>query len=855
MTGQLDQALQRVIAQLQMTRPTNQPKGLGHKTSENRVFHPKLSAEASTDQPTHHQHPKMQVHSKPSSGRRQTRSKSNLTALSPLPLVDTKQHSTTAVTPDRRNINKENKKTNQKTTEEPTTDIHTEKTTVTTHYTNEKNTKNNTNNNNDKTMEKNNTNNNQDGNEQNTDGHTEEETQPTTKNQTNHDDTTTTVNNEPGSNSEAGTPTAKNPYLQPKTGTKRPPSPEPKTLIHLHVAVNHHQNPQIESTLPRLTEQAMKTHLNEVFFHHSKREEPMWLQVHSVDFLETKQSGSRQFRSDNQTRSTKGSGHTSTFHVTLSPAPANDVFDTEIFTEQGLRFVLQMWHKHHNDDFVYDEFDSQTVLRPGTKQSNPTINPRWDQINVYQPACNNRTSDTFGIVVGVPAQTIKHRRAALDLTGDIQNTLTPHLPRKLNYLDFFNHVGYRSGTFSGELKNKQRGQVPAIYITASSRNNFEALLRSYNAYQAANRNTELKWNHNNIQIIPMPTSQANRTATLEALKDIDQFFGACVRIKLKPINPEATDGDWKRLRHLREFVAVFPEFNNEDPDTQYYTLYLRKTPDTHLLTTNTIRQHPDFPENILLPTLAAVAATPPRQQTTNQDPTTPSSSSHTNKLLAFTNRLLRRKHNNLEDNTDETDADVPTTPTTKPKNPNSPPTNKRSASAMQPTDEEASDPYDDGTDWTPVAAQTNQNHFADQTSQNEDSKPPAKRNQFAALAEQTEDEQNNDDLMDTEESDDHSRALIGSDDNLDPGEGDNEFSATTMQEIELIFKYVAHNNPSRIEEMRQFLERTKSFTNDTDAQDAWRFAQTLVQSGNPNIADSRTSHVVPHEDRAKGLHE
>ena len=612
---QLEQALQRVTAAMKMTLPPpNRTTRHSHKTSENSVFHPKPRPEAIANQTKHHP-PTMQVHSKPSAGRRPNRS-ANTTALGPIPLVTTKlPNNITAITPDRPNKNKENQKTNKNNTENKST---------TTHNTDE-NTQ--TNQNHYKTLDN--------KQEQENNVHNNKETQPTTNKTNNHNDAADSDDKNPPNNNDQGTPRA-NPYLQPKGETKRPPSPEPKTLIHLHVAINHHPNPQVESTLPRLTEQALKTHFNEVFFHHSKREEPMWLQVHSVDFLETKQSGTRSFRHNNQHGSHKGGGHTSTFHVTLSPAPANDVFDSEIFIEQGLRFVLQMWHKHHNDDFVYDEFDSQTVLPPGTKQSNPTINPRFDQINVYHPACNNRKSDTFGIIVGVPAQTIKHRRAALDLTSDIQNTLTPHLPRKLHYMDLFNHIGCRTGTFSGELKNKQKGQVPAIYVTASTRNNFEALLRSYKAYMAANRNSEMKWNKNNIQLIPMPTSQPNRTATLEAIKDIDQFFSACVRIKLKPINPEATDGDWKQLRQLREFVAVFPEYNNEDPDAQYYTLYLRKTPDTHMLTTNTIRQFTDFPTNILLPTLAAVTASPPRQPTNNQDPTTPTSSSHTNRLVAFT---------------------------------------------------------------------------------------------------------------------------------------------------------------------------------------------------------------------------
>ena len=166
---------------------------------------------------------------------------------------------------------------------------------------------------------------------------------------------------------------------------------------------------------------------------------------------------------------------------------------------------------------------------------------------------------------------------------------------------------------------------------------------------------------------------------------------------------------------------------------------------------------------------------------------------------------------------------------------------------MHPTEDEESDPYEDGTDWTTVAAQTNS--YAPHPEE-EDSKPAAKRNQFAPLTDQEDDEQSTVDRMDTDDSDDHSRALIASDDNLENDE--HEFSATAMQEIELIFKYVAHNNPSRLDEMRKFLENTKSFTNDTDAQDAWRFAQSLVQTSNSTVADSRTGHVVPHANWAKG---
>ena len=666
-------------------------------------------------------------------------------------------------------------------------------------------------------------------------------------------------------NDDAQTNTAaspSNPYRTLRQPQKRAPSPEPAMLIHLHVMVNHNPNPQAESALPRLTEQAVKDHLNQVFFHHSKREEPMWLQVHKVEFIETKQAGRPSFRQNDQQRQRNNNGHVSSFHVTLSPAPANDAFDTEVFREQGLRCVLQMWHRHKNDDFSHDDFGDPSILRNGTPQSNPTTNPRWDQYNVYLPANNNRTSDTFGMVVGIPAQAIKHRRAAQDLTAAIQHSLRAHLPRKLDWTAFFDHIGCRSGTFSGELKSKQRGQVPVVYITASSRANFELLLRSYNAFTAANRDTDITWQDNKIQLIPMPKTQTNRTTTLETIKDIDQFFGSSVKIRLRPINTEATDGDWKQLKTMDEYIAVFPEYDNEDPDPIYYTLIMRKTPDTHHLTTNTIRTHPGFPTNILLPTLAAVAATPPRQPSTNQD--TPTSSTHTNRLIAFADRLLRRKTNSAEDHNHQ-----PTT-STRARNtpPGTPPPTKRTATHFSDDgNDDDEDPYNDGTDWTQVATNMDHSHqynrLAHKPAQNDDRKPPAQQNSFSALAEDEHSHNNKrhhdeDDVdrMETEEDNDdaHSQSLIPPDD-LDDNEAHPQYSAPTGHEIALIMQYVRNNKPSRTAEMRKYLQQTKSFANDTDAEDAWRYAQSLVQTSSSSVAGSRTGHVVPHATWAKEQNE
>ena len=630
----------------------------------------------------------------------------------------------------------------------------------------------------------------------------------------------------------------------------------------------------MEATLPRLTEKSLKKHLNDVFAHHRKLEEPMWLQVHSVDFIETKLSATRNTRGQQESPSRARGGHTSTFHVTLSPAPENDAFDSDVFNEQGLRFICQMWHRHHNDDFLYDEWGDQCLLRSGTAQSNPTINPRYDQVNVYQPACNNRNSDTYGIIVGTPAQAVKHRRAFINLAAAIQSCLTPHLPKKLQGMDFFNHIGCRAGTFSGELKTKQRGQVPVVYLAASSRNNFETLLRSYNAFRAANRNTEILWIDNKIQILPMPKNQTTRTTTLEALKDIDQFYGSCVKIRLRPINIEATDEEWEQLQEIEEYVGLFPEYEHVDPDPESFTLYLRKTPDTHHLTTNTIRQHPGFPANILLPTLAAVAATPPSRNNNNNnnERTSPPSSSHTNRLLEFTDNLLRRNNHTNHNQQEQEDPDRPATSPTRTRDspPGTPPPNKRSApSSHQIADDDDDDPYADGTDWNTVAntayslVQTPTRQ--QDTEHNNDSKPPARHNTFAPLQEDeatdnndhlsasdnNEEEEDDAEMLDAD-SDDLSRSLLPQEEDDDPG---HHFSAPTGNEIDLIKKYVRHNNPSRLPELQQYLQHTTSFSNDTDAQDAWHFAQSLVQTGNASVADSRIGHGDPHAAWAKAPNE
>ena len=410
-------------------------------------------------------------------------------------------------------------------------------------------------------------------------------------------------------------------------------------------------------------------------------------------------------------------------------------------------------------------------------------------------------------------------------------------------------IGCRAGVFSGELKSKQRGQVPVIYIAASSRLNFESLMRSYNAHQTTNQNQELCWFDNCIQLLPMPKTQAARTTTLEALKDLDQHFNACVKIRLRPINLEATEEDWDQLAAMEEFAGLFPEYANADPDPESYTLYLRRTPDTHHLNATSIRQHENFPDNILLPTMAAMAASPPRPLDAN-NPHSPSTGSHTNRLVAFTTRILRRRanqtdrtHNEDTEPTDEEQSRGDTRTRTSP--PGTPPPNKRPW-------QDNNDPYDDRTNWQEVVA--NSPHLRSpphETTGEDNTKPTANNNQFSPLAEKRNDTEHSDDeaefdddAMETEEGTDGSQPLIDDDTDIPQ-------SGATANEMETIANYVRTHNPSRLPDIQRYLHDIRSFCTDQDAQDAWDYAQSLIETDDPTVAGPRTGHVVPHDDQGQ----
>ena len=344
-------------------------------------------------------------------------------------------------------------------------------------------------------------------------------------------------------------------------------------------------------------------------------------------------------------------------------------------------------------------------------------------------------------------------------------------------------------------------------------------------------------------------------SNLGGVEDLDQFHNSCVKIRLRPINIEATHGNWDRLAAMEEFAALFPEYAHGDPDPESYTVYLRRTPDTHHLNASTIRQHQGFPENILLPTMAAVAASPPRPSGNNNNNNNPPTNSHTNRLLAFANSILHRRPTAAEtvneDNPDDENHSH-TTGETRNRNspPGTPPPNKRPAQSW--SDNE--DPYDDGTNWQHVVAaspylRSPPTEPNDNSDDNDNVKPPATTNQFAPLADTNQDHNHTDDddsdnAMETEEegetTDGGSQPLLGTD-------SDNQQSGATADEMETIVNYVRTHNPSRLPDIQRYLHNIRSFSTDQDAQDAWDYAQSLLQAGPPTVAGTRTGHVDPHE--------
>ena len=683
------------------------------------------------------------------------------------------------------------------------------------------------------------------------------------------DNTQDTAENQDGTNDtmEATTETTFNPY---RATPKRPTTTDPPATIHLTLVVRHKANHQEESRLPRVTETTLKQHIHRVLQHHRCREEPMMLEMHRIEFLETKQPPRNSNNRNNNNNERGGRGYTSSFHLTLRPAPINDAFDTEVFQEQGIRFVTQMWHKHHRDDFRNDNHGLQQILRHGSPQSNPTVNPRYKDIDIYAPACNNRTCETHGIIVGIPASAIKHKRGYIDLTDAIHDQLLGFLPTHLQMSDdFHKHIGCRDGNFSGDFKSKQRGTVPVTYISASSKRMFETILRAYNELHKATANNDLRWRDNIIQLIPVPKTQQQRTTTLEALRELDQYFSASVRIRLFPLNDLADDEEWEQLTQMENYQAAFPEFCHHEQQPIAFVLYLLRTPDTLHLTTTTIRQYPGFPRNILRQTMASVtaAAPPPRNNTSNDHQ--PIQANHTSRLLDLTRRIVKKAHPTTADDDENSNTRETRARST---SPGAPPPRKRpnqdnhhsNQNDASNADDTEDDPYDDGTDWKKVAEATSS--LAPRAPPSDTSNTSS--NQYAPLqdddnpeAEYEEDRDRYDDRptdVDMEDMD-----VPDEWDNVsDPSDSSRPLfqqwnSQHTTEELRQIIDFVASNNEQQLPVLEQYLDGITSFSTDTDAQDVWEYAERLVQRPRPTsspspVAGPRTGHVVPHASKGQG---
>ena len=93
-------------------------------------------------------------------------------------------------------------------------------------------------------------------------------------------------------------------------------------------------------------------------------------------------------------------------------------------------------------------------------------------------------------------------------------------------------------------------------------------------YVDTRRLLKKKWKKARVLLQRQPKNQPTRTTTLETLKDLDVHFNSCVKIRLRNINPEATDADWMQLTAPTNFAALYPEYSDVDQRPESYTVYL-----------------------------------------------------------------------------------------------------------------------------------------------------------------------------------------------------------------------------------------------------------------------------------------
>ena len=277
--------------------------------------------------------------------------------------------------------------------------------------------------------------------------------------------------------------------------------------------------------------------------------------------------------------------------------------------------------------------------------------------------------------------------------------------------------------------------------------------------------------------------------------------------------------------------------------------------------------------------MAAAAAAPPAPgQEHNNNDQTHQQATHTSRLLDLTRRITQRNQHNGDSTTTTTTPTRPrsTTPTT-------PPPRKRAAPSNDtPTNndhENDSDPYDDNSNWTTVAKtaarliDTRYNQPADYEvtadSQNTFS-TLSSTNRYSILGERPEDSYNeetdryhggnpNDVEMNEEDLDewdnmsesDRSHPLLQPD-NENPT---NNPSQNTSEELHQITAFVHHHNSAQLPAIEEYIEKIQSFSTDTDAQDAWEFAERLVKQKRPpnsRVAGPRPGHVDQHETQGQG---
>ena len=642
------------------------------------------------------------------------------------------------------------------------------------------------------------------------------------------------------------TTTKTNPYKTPKhkpsTPTTSPPSPysyqdnnddvNQAYLITWNAYIHHEPDPAKEQRLPPLTGATIKNILQATLDHHQARKPIILLAIHEVTYLNTKVPSPSSRRNTNF-----GSpkGHVSTFRIQLKPATTEDQFDSELYHEQALKFVLQKWNHHHKDDFTTDPTTGhQDILPPGTAESLPTTNERAPQLRLYAPACNHPDCRGLGILAGLPPKTLFHKRAFLDILSKIREQLLPFLPPELHSTaDFTTHYGLRDGTITGNQTTKgPHLTLPTIIISASSTDKFDTLLEATEAFTSANKK-DITYHNIPFHLLPFPDGPMERMEYINSIKTIDTNFAACTIVRIHNINAFASPDDWDALYHLPDYRGIFPQFSAHNPSPESYSLFLHCNLGTmHITPANLPQQLQGFPTNLLRPTAATITA-----KTTQTSPTRPSPQTRTKRLAALANRFNIAHHTNTEPkptNTDDPDHTTDTDSTQTRKRPASPP----------PPPETTNTPAQ-----TSTPAPTNTN-----TTQNNNNNP------FSLLADNDDDEEaypqhhanppsptrtaNSTPPPDTSLLDDTTTP----DENNRPSDHilyqlpHTHFSQATTHELNLLDTFLRQHDPTLLPRFTaQMATHLRSFA-DTDASTMWQFANDLTNDPNATFTPPTTTN-------------